>query len=635
MIPRGGEAIASPYVYADGDTVLEAGKQIVVVDASAGDVDITLPPIASTVGKPIYVRKIDSSSNVVRVIDGVSAFVLLWKWDTGAFISDRTSWSNVIHNDYITPEYIDVDSGLAAPAWKEGRVFYDSVNKTLAVYNDESDVTLQLGQEMYIRAKNNTASPILNGYLVFISGADGALPTIELARSDSPNTTGVIAMATHEIGVGQIGFTTTLGSVSDVNTNLWTAGTTLYLSETVDGGMQSTAPAAPNFPIQIGIVLHQGTSDGRIQVGIGPTDVAQTMVIQDLEINEDLRVDKKFTLNPSDVTDVTAVGGVTLTHGTMRVQGDGGPVIVTANPQIAPGTDGQIVFLHGNDDIKTLTFHDGDGLHLHSGSVLIMGQHDHLIFQWDDATAVWEEIATNFKSFDTSWSFSSPAGAAGVFYLTGFYLFGSTSFTPAGGTTLGTALTAYQAHAFLVLGDTSTDMVVRVSGTSVDEAGNRTESDFQDLDTSGGVLDDYFETTKKWVGQITYTLQSGTGVAVNVGLCKYWDNQNSDFRVTGFEVTGLAGATDTGVNFGIIRHRPVGWTFQAGDEPLPPPYVADMQTDFGVEHALVNNQPFAWKRIGLSEEIDHTNHEGLICEVTTTANKAIEILNWTFSIRPS
>lgn len=458
--------------------------------------------------------------------------------------------------------YIDFQTGEPNPDWKEGRVFYDDVNKTLAVYNDESDVTLQLGQEIYIRAKNVTGDTLVNGTLVYIDVASTGIPTIEKARSDSPNTTGVIAMTTHDIDDGEIGFCTSFGSVGGLNTIGLIVGTTLYLSETVDGAWQDFAPTAPNFPIQVGIVIAESATEGKILINVGPTNVAQTMVIQDLEINEDLRVNNKFTLNPSPVTDITAVAGITITNATMRIKGEGGPVVITANPQVAPsGTDGQVVFLHGSDDTDTITLHDGDGLHLHSGTTLIMGEHDHLMLQYKQSLGLWEEVSTNFKSFDTGWSFVSPSGASGTFYVGGFYLLPATSYTPAGGTALGSANSAYHAHAFIVLGAPSTDMVVRVTGTSVDEAGNRVTLDTQDIDTSGGATNDYFETPKKWVGQVSVSLLSGAGVVVNHGLCKYWDNQNSDFRLTGLEVTGRAGANDPAPNFGLIRHRPVGWTY--------------------------------------------------------------------------
>ena len=535
-----------------------------------------------------------------------------------------------------TVPYLDFLPGQPSPDWKEGRVFYDDENKTIAVYNSEADITLQLGQEQYIRVKNTLPGTVLNGTLIYIAGTEDDFPTVGLAKSDNPSTTTVIAMATHDIETNTTGFCTTFGLVRDVNTENYAVGISVYVSDTVAGEFTDVVPLAPHFPIVVGTVLKQSAAEGIVLVTLGPTDVAQTMVIQDLEINEDLRVDKKFTLNPSDVTEITADGGITITNATMRIAGAGGPVEVTANPQIAPvGTDGTIVFLHGDNDVNTVTLHDGDGLHLHSGSKLIMGQHDHLQLQYYTSSGLWEEFSTNFKSFDTGWSFSSPSGDFGTYYIGGFYKHGTTSYTPAGGTSLGSSDAAYGAHAFIVLGASSTDMVVRVTGTSIDEQGGRVTSDFQDIDTSGSVLNDYFETSKKWIGQVTISLQSGTGVEINDGLCKYWDNQNSDFRITGIEVTGRAGANDSAPNFEVIRHRPVGWTFVAGNSALPPAVVADMQTDYNTEYQFVNGEEFAWKRIGLSEEVAGSGSEGLIMRVITTANKSIETMNWTFSIRPS
>ena len=122
-----------------------------------------------------------------------------------------------------------------------------------------------------------------------------------------------------------------------------------------------------------------------------------------------------------------------------------------------------------------------------------------------------------------SWAFDSPAGSTGEFFFGGFYLWHSAAFTPAGGTNVGTANASYAAHSVVILGATSTDMVVRVTGTSITDDAVRTTSDTEDIDTSGGVSGAYFETSKKFLGQVSYTLQSGTGVIINAGWAKYYD----------------------------------------------------------------------------------------------------------------
>ena len=67
------------------------------------------------------------------------------------------------------------------PAYLEGRVFYDNINHALAVFNDEPDITLQVGQENYIRVRNNTGATITNGQVVKILGSQGTNTTVELA----------------------------------------------------------------------------------------------------------------------------------------------------------------------------------------------------------------------------------------------------------------------------------------------------------------------------------------------------------------------------------------------------------------------------------------------------------------------
>lgn len=221
---------------------------------------------------------------------------------------------------------------------------------------------------------------------------------------------------------------------------------------------------------------------------------------------------------------------------------------------------------------------------------------------------------------NASWSAFS-GSITGPNYLHGFYTFESTAGIPAG-QTLGTANIAYGAHPYIVLGASSTDMVVRFTGTSYDDITGRTVSDFEDVDTSGGVLDDYFEFTKKFIGQVTMTLQSGTGVIVDFGWAKYWDNQNSRFVTTGFSWTGVAGANDSGPNISLTHHRPIDWTY-TGSGAIPPPPSRDMQSDYVTEFQFASAQPFAYKILGTSEVIKGELNEGMIIHIDITSNNAV------------
>lgn len=92
---------------------------------------------------------------------------------------------------------------------------------------------------------------------------------------------------------------------------------------------------------------------------------------------------------------VTALGGVVISDNTKHrikkyVQGSGGAIDISANPQITAGQyDGQELLLVGRSATNTLQFDDGDGLALQGPCILGLNESIHL--NWD--TSVWVEVA--------------------------------------------------------------------------------------------------------------------------------------------------------------------------------------------------------------------------------------------------
>lgn len=222
---------------------------------------------------------------------------------------------------------------------------------------------------------------------------------------------------------------------------------------------------------------------------------------------------------------------------------------------------------------------------------------------------------------DDAWSAYTGSTSA-TNWLRGFYTF-ETAITPAGGgQTLGTANIAYDAHVYFVLGASSTNMVIRVAGTSYDDLTGRSAADTEDIDTSAGVLDDYFETTKKWIGQVNITLLSGTGVITDYGWAAYYDNQNTAFTLTGLEWNGRAGANDNAVNLSIYKHSSSGWSYNAAGAILPAP-ITDYQTELVTEHQLASGQAFRWKNLNLDELISGQSDEGIVLGIEIGTNNSI------------
>ena len=253
-------------------------------------------------------------------------------------------------------------------------------------------------------------------------------------------------------------------------------------------------------------------------------------------------------------------------------------------------------------------------------------------------------IFLKHKVGGSSYSFTAPAGSSGIFYVAGNYFApsGEAVLTQASLTqTLGTANISYAAHAFVVAkGDGATDgsdLVLTVTGTSVDDEGNRTAADSQvvvaDALLATFATDTYMETSKKWIGQITYTLSSTGGgtfnVSFNYGFAKYEDFGNVDFTINYFECVGLAGANDSGFNVRLFHHNTADWHYSAaafvpGPQAGDTSELANMNTTHNTEIDLRNGEPFNYKRTDLDTDVDGENGEGIVIEITTSANKALE-----------
>jgi hypothetical protein len=155
-------------------------------------------------------------------------------------------WGSVVYagtssyaNGLYADNYIDLSSTTGNPVWKEGRIFYDNTDKSLAVYSDVEDVTLQVGQEQHLRARNASGGVISNGTPVKLSGSLGNRPKIVKAIAESHindviHHNDFIGLATHDIDDNSDGLVTTFGLVNGIKTDYagWSAGSRLYVGTT-------------------------------------------------------------------------------------------------------------------------------------------------------------------------------------------------------------------------------------------------------------------------------------------------------------------------------------------------------------------------------------------------------------------
>ena len=348
---------------------------------------------------------------------------------------------------------------------------------------------------------------------------------------------------------------------------------------------------------------------------------------------DQLKPDAAVDFNAQDITNLGGLafnsaseltissGAVTATQGhhTIDTEGDAADDDLDT---INGGESGEILLILPADDARTIRIRNGVG-----------------------------NLYTKHQTEVRAYGFNSPAGGSGTFYVAGWHDWSvlDANLTQVSPTvTHGSADIAHAGHAGLVAGgagatDAGTVSIV-VSGTSIDDDGNRSAADSETIvaDITAMALNQYFETTKKWIGQVTYTLTGAGGAATfnadfNYGLSKYEDFGNQDFTITLLECVGLAGASDTSFNIRLFHHNSADWTYAAsGFVPGPTAgdtsELANMNTDHSTEQNLANDEFFAYKRTNLNTDVAGSSGEGLILEVTTGANRAVEDMDIHFGV---
>lgn len=309
-----------------------AGNTLVLADCSLGDVGLSLPDVRSLSPNCSFtIVKSDSSLNTVDIVSILgqkisgqatasidtqfTSITFHFDQSSGYYISkgspsgggsgtialpvSRIGFGNATSDGIASDARLTFDAALgklvvdgavtastymAAPSFKfdgttpaspaEGEIWYDTTDNTLMVQSDISNTTLNVGQEQLIRCGNYTGSLIADGKVVYISGAQGNRPKIELASyTDENSANKTIGVVTADIAHGAEGYVCIQGVVQGYNTSAFSAGDRLYLY--TNGTLTKTAPAygiaAVAYALnstnngRILVVLHRGiTVDGAI-----------------------------------------------------------------------------------------------------------------------------------------------------------------------------------------------------------------------------------------------------------------------------------------------------------------------------------------------------------------------------------
>jgi ubiquitin/predicted acyltransferase (DUF342 family) len=201
----------------------------------------------------------------------------------------------------------------------------------IKIRNDEATATIQKGDAVYVKGTHN--SNILN---------------VGLAHSDSPDTMPCIGLSNQDLTTGEQGTAIAYGKALSIVTGTFIAGETVYVSNTVPGGLSNVKPFNNDLIQNIGVVTKVHNSNGGIFVtGIGrANDIPNAPLITDYNdmnyvyvnnVNNDLKKIASENLNIPLTTAVSsssnsAANAVTL-RGVSITSGDGfhGDLVIAGN----------------------------------------------------------------------------------------------------------------------------------------------------------------------------------------------------------------------------------------------------------------------------------------------------------------
>lgn len=188
-----------------------------------------------------------------------------WKSITGAYglTFQQVTDNGATTDNIITVPGIQFDTTATPSTNAEGLLQWNATDGTLDLGMDEGNITMQIGQEMFMKVRNVSGSTIPNGTPVYVSGRTGNRPNIYPAKGDAEATSRVVGVTTQDIDSPADGFVTTVGYVRQIKTNYsgtgdwgttWVEGDLLYVSKDVAGQLTNVEPDAPHHSDVVGTV---------------------------------------------------------------------------------------------------------------------------------------------------------------------------------------------------------------------------------------------------------------------------------------------------------------------------------------------------------------------------------------------
>jgi hypothetical protein len=212
---------------------------------------------------------------------------------TGGTVTGATNFTNGLTANTFSAtsinmvDYIVFNTGTTSAATVAGTVYFDNVEKSLS-YNTSINqgVTVNLGQQNYVRVFNNSGFDIPRGKALEVLLSYSGLPSATLAVNKHEGFY-VIGVSSELIPNNSEGIAITNGIISNIELTGMTIGSLVYASDTIPGDLVDSTLFL-DFPLtartnEIGYVVQTGVTTGKLFVNIFNENT--TLSLTELERN--------------------------------------------------------------------------------------------------------------------------------------------------------------------------------------------------------------------------------------------------------------------------------------------------------------------------------------------------------------
>lgn len=194
-----------------------------------------------------------------KLVNGSAALIALLDDTFMALGGAQTATGLKTFDAGLTTNHVTFDTTPTAAPDTVGTTRWSATEHTIETVLENGSI-LQHGLEELIWVQNDDTVPLVDGMLVYVSGAAGDNPRVRRASTADTTAFDLIAMVTQPIAVGAEGFVCRAGRVRSLDTSAAAEGAKVYLS--TNGLYSYTAPTKPTPTIQVGWVLRSHAING-------------------------------------------------------------------------------------------------------------------------------------------------------------------------------------------------------------------------------------------------------------------------------------------------------------------------------------------------------------------------------------